>query len=666
MQLFGIDIDPARDARLEEYSVKLLKDYYMLPDEKSPQEAFARAAVAYCQDDLALAQRIYDYASKGWFMFASPVLSNAPRPGQPWKALPISCFLTYVPDTLEGLINHTDELRWLSVKGGGVGGHWSDIRAVSDKAPGPIPFLKTVDADMTAYRQGRTRKGSYAAYLDCDHPDILEFIGIRTPTGGDVNRKCFNLHIAINWTDKFMEALAADADWELLDPNDGSVRDVIKARELWGRALETRSRTGEPYFFFIDTARKALPQCQKDLGLDLHGSNLCIEIDLATSEERTAVCCLSSLCLELWDEYQHILPQVVGDLIRFLDNVLQAFIDNCPDSLSKARFSAMRERSLGLGTMGFHSWLQKQGYAWESVMAVFENRMIFSRIQNAAIEASKQLARERGEFPDAYRDLRVVVKDLASGASTSSIIHSSAKVLVSRSGLTLETIAADLEPGDILVDRHNDGQLMLFPVGEEVLEVHGKHSHSGRRNAHLIAIAPNANSAVANNMTSPSVEPFKSNAYTQKMRTGSFLVKNPYLDKLLRSKLDTDSELDAVWSQIINDHGSVQSLSILTDQEKAVFKTAFEINQEWVVQHAADRQEHVCQGQSVNLFFPAGAPKTYVNKVHLQAWKQGLKSLYYLRTSAGVTADKVSIKHERQALGDYVADKSEECLACHA
>jgi ribonucleoside-diphosphate reductase alpha subunit len=662
MKLFGINIDLSRDQRLEEYSLKLLKDYYMLPDEASPQEAFARAAVAYCPNDLELAQRIYDYASKGWFMFASPVLSNAPRPGQPWKALPISCFLTYVPDSLEGLIEHTDELRWLSVKGGGVGGHWSDIRAVSDKAPGPIPFLKTVDADMTAYRQGRTRKGSYAAYLDCDHPDILEFIGIRTPTGGDVNRKCFNLHIAINWTDKFMHALAADEDWQLLDPNDGSVRDTIKARELWGRALETRSRTGEPYFFFIDTARKALPQCQKDLGLDLNGSNLCIEIDLATSADRTAVCCLSSLSLEHWDEYCDQLDTVVGDLIRFLDNVLQAFIDHAPPVLAKAVYSATQERSLGLGTMGFHSWLQKNNIAWESLAAVFENRMIFSRIQTAAIQSSEELARERGEFPDAIKELQ-----LWDGPGSYMVLSSSDYHWVKRTNRFLHVRGFDIEVGDELIMAPPQ-QLELFstPPVHVVQRIEGKHSHSGRRNAHLIAIAPNANSAVANNMTTPSVEPSKSNAFTQKMRTGSFLVKNPYLDKLLRTRLDTDSELDTVWSHIINNHGSVQDLSILTEDEKAVFKTAFEINQEWVVQHAADRQEYVCQGQSINLFFPSGAPKTYVNKVHLQAWKQGLKSLYYLRTSAGVTADKVSIKHERQALGDYIADTSDECLACHA
>jgi len=330
MQHLGIEIDSKRDKILSEQSFKLLKDYYCREDEKSPQHAFARAAVAFCGNNLNLAQRIYDYVSKGWFMYASPVLSNAPIKGEEVKALPISCFLTYVPDTLEGLIDHTAELRWLSVKGGGVGGHWNDIRAVSKKAPGPMPFLHTVDADMVAYRQGRTRKGSYAAYMDVDHPDIVEFVNMRIPTG-DVNRKCLNLHHAVNITDKFMEAVEKGEDWNLLDPNDKSVRDTMKARKLWEHILETRYRTGEPYLNFIDTANRALPQTQKDLGFTIKGSNLCNEIHLVTNEERTAVCCLSSVNLEMYDEWKD--TNMVKDLIVFLDNVLQFFIDNAGDEI---------------------------------------------------------------------------------------------------------------------------------------------------------------------------------------------------------------------------------------------------------------------------------------------------------------------------------------------
>jgi ribonucleoside-diphosphate reductase alpha chain len=330
----GIEIDVSRDNNLSEQSLKLLKDYYCNDNEDTPQKAFARAAVAYSYGDMELAQRVYNAVSKGWFMYASPVLSNAPEPNQKVKALPISCFLTYVPDSLEGLIDHSAELRWLSVKGGGVGGHWSDVRAVSSKAPGPMPFLHTVDADMVAYRQGKTRKGSYAAYMDIDHPDIIEFLNMRVPTG-DVNRKCLNLHHAVNITDLFMEAVETNSDWNLLDPNDRSVRDTMKARKLWEIILETRYRTGEPYLNFIDTANRALPETQKALGLKIRGSNLCNEIHLVTNEERSAVCCLSSVNLEKYDEWKD--STLIADLTQFLDNVLQFFIDHAGDEISRGR-----------------------------------------------------------------------------------------------------------------------------------------------------------------------------------------------------------------------------------------------------------------------------------------------------------------------------------------
>ena len=584
----GVMIDLDRDADLNSFAMDLLQAYYMREDEKSPQEAYARAAVAYCGGDLGLAQRIYDYASKGWFMFASPVLSNAVLPGEKWKALPISCFLTYVPDTLEGLISHTAELRWLSVKGGGVGGHWSSVRSVSGKSPGPIPFLKTVDADMTAYRQGTTRKGSYAAYLDVSHPDVLEFLQMRLPTGGDPNRKCLNLHNALNITDDFMEACIEGREWDLLDPADGSVRDTMPARELFERILEVRSRTGEPYLNFIDTANRGLPQSLKDLGLRIHGSNLCNEIHLPTSEERTAVCCLSSANLAKYDEWKD--TSMIRDLIRMLDNVIQVFIDHAPAELHRAIYSAMHERSLGLGAMGFHAYLQKHLIPWESAMAKGMNLQMFNHIENEAISASAALAVEKGEYPD--------------GIGT------------------------------------------------------------GRRNAHLLAIAPNANSSIVVGPTSPGIEAWKSNAYTHRTRAGSHQVRNPALASLLEERISDPVEREKVWSSITTNAGSVQHLdvSLVSEWEKEVFKTAFEIDQRWVVSHAADRQQFICQGQSVNLFFPAGADRHYVLMTHIKAWKEGLKGLYYLRTTAGVDADKVSAKVERVALKDYV--EAEECLSC--
>lgn len=568
-------IDKKRDELLEDYAVGMLKDFYLNEHESSPQEAYSRAAKAWStyKDNLDkdLAQRLYEYVSKKWFMFASPVLSNAPNGHGKGKGMPISCFLTYVPDTLEGLIDHSSELRWLSVMGGGVGGHWGDVRTVSDVAPGPIPFLHTVDADMIAYRQGKTRKGSYAAYLDVSHPDVIEFLNIRIPTG-DVQRKALNLHNAINITDEFMTAVVNNTTFDLRDPKDGTVKESVNARKLWERILEIRFRTGEPYLNFIDTANRALPQPLKDLGLRINGSNLCNEIHLPTSAERTAVCCLSSLNLEYYDEWKD--TTIVRDLVRMLDNVLEYFIDNAPDSISRAKYSAERERSIGLGAMGFHSLLQKHGVAWESDKAREINNVVFEHIKSEAVRETELLAQERGEYPD--------------GVGT------------------------------------------------------------GKRNAHLLAIAPNASSGVILS-TSPSIEPSKANAYTHRTRSGSFLVKNKYLDQLLTDK---GMNNESTWTSIITNKGSVQHLPFLTEGEKAVYKTAQELDQNWVVQHAADRQKYICQGQSVNLFFPSGAQKSYVNKVHIKAWKEGLKGLYYLRTEAKSRAENVSEKVERVALQD--------------
>lgn len=584
----GVRIDYNRDEVMTEQAVKLLKDYYCRDDETSPQEAFARAAAAYCYGDKKLAQRIYDGASKGWFMFSSPVLSNAPIKGEKVKALPISCFLTYVPDTLEGLIDHSAELRWLSVKGGGVGGHWSDIRSVSDVAPGPMPFLHTVDSDMTAYRQGKTRKGSYAAYMDISHPDILEFINMRIPTG-DVNRKCLNLHHAVNLTDEFMEAVRDNADWELKDPNKSDVRETKKARHLWELLLETRYRTGEPYLNFIDTANRAMPETQRDLGLRINGSNLCNEIHLPTNEDRSAVCCLSSLNLEKYDEWKD--STIVADLIRFLDNVLQFFIENAGDEISRARYSAVQERSLGLGAMGYHSYLQKHRIAFESDYAGLLNKSIFEDIQTKAIAESVRIGEEKGEAPDM--------------------------------------------------------------------------AGTGRRNAHLLAIAPNANSSLIGG-TSPSIEPWKANAFTSRTRAGSHLTKNKYLEEDLEALGKNTTE---IWSSIITSGGSVQHLDFLSDRLKDVFKTAIELDQDVIVKQAGDRQEFLCQGQSLNIFFPSGATKSYLHKVHFNAWQYGTKGLYYLRTETSNKAENVSQKVARDRLAEFsdpssTADTQDECVSC--
>ena len=581
----GISIETDKDKLLSKQAAKLLKDYYCVDGEDSPQMAFARAAKAYCYSDTKLAQRIYNYVSNKWFMFASPVLSNAPKPNEKVKALPISCFLSYVPDTLEGLIEHTSELRWLSVKGGGVGGHWSDVRSVSDIAPGPIPFLHTVDADMTAYRQGKTRKGSYAAYMDVSHPDIMEFLTVRIPTG-DVGRKCLNIHHAVNVTDEFMTAVEDDEDWNLIDPNESESRETYKARKIWETILETRFRTGEPYINFIDTANRYLPKSMKKKGLKIHGSNLCNEIHLPTNDERTAVCCLSSLNLELYDEWKD--TDVVKDLITFLDNVLQFFIDNAPDEISRARYSATQERSLGLGAMGLHSLYQKNRIPFDSLQAKTLNEEIFKKIKEDAVEQTKILGKEKGEAPDM--------------------------------------------------------------------------KGTGKRNAHLLAIAPNANSSMITGC-SPSIEPHKANAYTHRTRAGSHLIKNKYLKEELQ-KINQDTP--EVWTSIITNGGSVQHLDFINDSMKEVFRTAIEINQRVIIEQGGDRQKYLCQGQSLNIFFPAGASKNYLHDVHMKAWKDECKGLYYLRTETSHRAENVAEKVKLNKLKDYSEDvqSEEDCPAC--
>jgi len=587
-----MQIDYKRDNYLSEFSIKTLEDRYMVEGENSPQDAFARAARTFA-DDEAHAQRLYDYASKLWFMFSTPVLSN----GGTSRGMPISCFLNYVEDSRGGITGHYTENAFLSSVGGGVGGCWNDVRSVGSKtsagseSTGVIPFLKVVDAEMLAFSQGVTRRGSYAAYLDISHPEIEEFLDIRKPTGGDVNRKSTNLHHAVIIPDEFMELIEQatriegfDDSWDLVDPHSGEVTKTVSAKTLWVKLVQNRVETGEPYIMFKDTVQDALPQFQKDAGLQVHHSNLCSEITLATDSERTAVCCLSSVNMEEYDEWSQN-DQFIPDLVRMLDNVLTYFIDNAPDELYRAKLSAEKERSIGLGAMGFHAYLQRHNIPFESVLAKGANNRIFKRIKSEAVRATRQLAEERGECPD----------------------------------------------------------------GEGY----------GVRNAHLLAVAPNASSSIICGNTSPSIEPYRANAFTQKTKSGSSLLKNEYLQHALQ---EIDMDTDEVWKSIITNGGSVQQLEFLDEYTKDVFKTAVEIDQKWVIEFAGDRQQYICQSQSLNVFFPADVSKQELHAVHMMAWKQKVKTLYYLRSEALKRAETVS----DEALRQYMFDSIDEgaCLAC--
>lgn len=588
----SVKIDFRRDRYLSEFSIKTLQDRYLVNGETSPQQAFARAAEAFA-DDEEHAQRLYDYASKLWFMFSTPILSN----GGTKRGLPISCFLNYVDDSRTGLTSHYTENAFLSSVGGGIGGYWGDIRSVGSKtsngseSTGVIPFLKVVDAEMLAFSQGVTRRGSYAGYLPISHPEVEEYLDIRKPTGGDVNRKSTNLHHGIIIPDSFMELIEGaslvpgfDDSWDLIDPHSGAVTKTVSAKTLWVKLIQNRVETGEPYIMFGDTVQEALPECQKNLGLKVHQSNLCSEITLPTDETRTAVCCLSSVNLEEYDEWSND-PQFIPDLVRMLDNVLTYFIENAPSELAKAKYSAERERSIGLGAMGFHAYLQRHNVPFESPMAKGRNMSIFWHIKSAAEAASEQLAKERGEALDA--------------------------------------------------------------VG------------TGRRNCHLLAVAPNASSSIICGNTSPSIEPYRANAYTQKTKSGSSLQKNEYLQAVLQ---DLDLDTDEVWKDIVTNGGSVQHLDFLDDWTKDVFKTAVEIDQRWVIDMAADRQKHICQSQSLNVFFPANVSKQELHATHMMAWKKKVKTLYYLRSEAYRRAEKVSDEVLRQMVVESVDEGA--CLAC--
>ena len=617
----GIEINYDKEKNFNKFSIDTLKDRYFWDKETTAQEALARASVFGAtfkgDTDFELAQRLYEYSSSCWFMFSTPILSN----GGTTRGLPISCFLNYVPDSRGGLSSHYDENIWLASSGGGIGGYWGHIRSngVStthgSRSTGSIPFMHVVDSQMLAFNQGVTRRGSYAAYMDISHPEIEEFINMRKESGGDINRKNLNLHNGVNITDAFLTAVKNNEDWRLIDPKSKEAVKIINARDLWWQILHARAETGEPYMVNIDRCNEHLPKQQKDLGLKIQQSNLCSEITLPTDEERTAVCCLSSVNLEYFDEWSKE-DLFIKDLITMLDNILQHYIDNAIDTkqlgeysanfkrfqkyvrqgkegFTKSAYSAYRERSLGLGAMGFHAYLQSKQIPFEGLFATSFNHKAFTYIKSKATEATEELAIERGEAPD----------------------------------------------------------------------IHG----SVRRNANLMAIAPNASSGIICSGTSPSIEPFRANCYTHKTLSGSYQVKNKYLEKLLKSKGVKSKELDAIWKDIFANEGSVQQLDILNDQEKEIFKTANEINQIWIVEHAYQRQQYICQAQSVNLFFTT--PKStedqkvhddymqYVNDVHWYGMHT-LKSLYYFRTNAARNVENVNIKIPRIKLDDV------ECIAC--
>jgi ribonucleoside-diphosphate reductase alpha chain len=595
MEAHGIEIDPNRDNLFDITGVKRLKESYMKESEVSPQERFAFVSRAFGSNP-EHAQRLYDYSSQHWLSYSTPILAF----GRTERGLPISCYLNYINDTAEGLVENLSETNWLSMLGGGVGVGFG-IRSADDKSTGVMPHLKMYDASSLAYRQGKTRRGSYAAYLDISHPDLLLFLEMRKPTG-DQNFRCLNLHHGLNITDDFMKVIEqsmmdsdADDSWDLKDPHTNEVRETVSARDIWQRILEMRMQTGEPYLHFIDRSNEKLPDFLKARGLSIRQSNLCSEIILPTDKDRTAVCCLSSLNLEYFEEWSKD-PQFLHDVAEMLDNVLTYFIANAPDAIARAKFSAMRERSVGVGALGFHAYLQKKNIPWESALAKGQNLKIFKHIREGLDKANLALGKLRGEAPDA--------------------------------------------------------------------------EGTGRRFSHMQAIAPNASSSIIMGNTSPSIEPWRANAYRQDTISGSSLNKNKYLDKLLKIKCEEDNSLDydKIWSSIIANDGSVQHLKCLSEYEKDIFKTSMEIDQRWVIEHAADRQQYIDQAQSLNVFFRPDANIKYLHAVHFLAWKSGLKTMYYCRSEKIGKADKVSRRIERDIINEIdisqLASSEEVCLAC--
>ena len=588
-----IEVDRSRDALLTDFGKKTLEDRYLLPGE-SYQDMFARVATAYA-DDADHAQRLYDYISRLWFMPATPVLSN----GGADRGLPISCFLNSVGDSLEDIVGTWNENVWLASNGGGIGTYWGGVRSIGEKVKGSgqtsgiIPFIRVMDSLTLAISQGSLRRGSAAVYLDIHHPEIEEFLEIRKPSG-DFNRKSLNLHHGISVTDEFMEAVRDGALFDLRSPKTGESVKQVDARNLWQKILEIRLQTGEPYLIFSDTVNRAMPQHQRELGLKVRQSNLCSEIMLPTGtdhmgEDRTAVCCLSSVNAETFLEWRDH-PTFVEDVMRFLDNVLQDFIDRAPAAMSAASYAAIRERSVGLGLMGFHSFLQAQNVPFESALAKSWNMRLFKHLRREADKASRALAAERGPCPDAE------------------------------------------ERG--------------------VME----------RFSHKLAIAPTASISIICGGTSAGIEPIPANIYTHKTLSGSFAVKNPYLEKLLDEKGKND---DFTWRSILEHEGSVMHLDFLSQDDKDVFKTAFELDQRWVVELAADRTPEICQSQSLNIFLPGDVDKWDLHMLHYQAWERGVKSLYYLRSKSVQRAAFAGGEDAPIVIAmDTPKTDYEECLAC--
>ncbi|MDA9606757.1 ribonucleoside-diphosphate reductase subunit alpha [Candidatus Pelagibacter sp.] len=596
-----IKIDRTRDSKLTDFGKATLKDRYLGQNE-SFQDLFARVASSYADDNLH-AQRIYNYISNLWFMPATPVLSN----GGTKRGLPISCFLNEASDSLNGILDLWSENVWLAAKGGGIGSYWGNLRSIGEKigkvgkTSGIIPFIKVMDSLTMAISQGSLRRGSAACYLPIDHPEIEEFIEMRRPTGGDPNRKALNLHHGVLVSDAFMRAVETDEQWALKSPADGTVQQTISARNLWIRLLTARIETGEPYIIYIDTVNRQIPQHHKLANLTVKTSNLCSEITLPTGidkngRDRTAVCCLSSLNLEKYDEWKDD-KVMINDVMRFLDNVLTDFIERAPEQFDDAKYSAEKERSVGLGVMGFHSYLQQHSIPLESVMSKAWNKKIFKHIQEHVDQASKDLADERGPCPD----------------------------------------AAD------------------YGYNE--------------RFSNKTAIAPTASISIICGGASPGVEPVAANSYTHKTLSGSFNVKNRYLVELLEKH---GKNTDDVWSGITTNQGSVSHLDFLTDLEKDVFKTAFELDQKWIIELSGDRTPFISQAQSINLFVPADIHKRELHKIHFDAWKKGLKSLYYCRSKSIQRAENVNDTKATDVTANVYKSKPqtteqpeyEECLSC--
>ena len=598
-----IKIDRTKDSNLTKFGRATLSDRYLGANE-SYQDLFARVASHYADNNLH-AQRIYNYISNLWFMPATPVLSN----GGTKRGLPISCFLNEASDSLDGILDLWSENVWLAARGGGIGSYWGNLRSIGEKigrvgkTSGIIPFIKVMDSLTMAISQGSLRRGSAACYLPINHPEIEEFIEMRRPTGGDPNRKALNLHHGVLISDAFMRAVEMDEQWALKSPKDDVIQSTVSARNLWIRLLTARIETGEPYMIFIDTVNRLIPQHHKLAGLTVKTSNLCSEITLPTGidkdgRDRTAVCCLSSLNIEKYDEWKND-ESFIGDVMRFLDNILTDFIENAPDQFSDATYSAMRERSIGLGVMGLHSYFQKKNIPLESVMSKVWNNKIFKNIKKKVDESSKELAEERGACPDAEE----------------------------------------------------------YGIKE--------------RFSNKTAIAPTASISIICGGTSPGVEPIAANSYTHKTLSGSFNVRNRHLKKVLEKY---NKNTDEIWSSITTNQGSVMHLDFLTKTEKDVFKTAFELDQKWIVEHGADRTPYISQAQSINLFLPADVHKKELHQIHFQAWKKGLKSLYYCRSKSIQRAENINSNSSTDIENNvYKNDKDQrqepeseydECLSC--